>query len=120
MSATMNEIETLYKRGFDLRCEGRYAEARSALAAVLSREPTHLGAKHQIALIQGFEGEFDESLAALAELARQAPRNVDVLYDLGMTQMMLGMSDEACDNFHKILAIDPSNEKASKQVIYCP
>lgn len=120
MSTIMNEIDTLYRQGFDLRCDGRYAEARIALTSVLSKDPKHSGAKHQIALIQGFEGDFDGSLAALQSLSNEAPRDLDVLYDLAMTQMMLGLNDEACANFRRILAIDPTNDKASKQVIYCP
>jgi Flp pilus assembly protein TadD len=120
MSTTMNELDILYKRGFDLRCDGRYAEAKAVLTTVLAKDPTHQGAKHQIALIQGFEGDFEGSVEALSKLSVQAPRNLDVLYDLAMTQMMIGMSNEACANFRKMLAVDPHNEKASKQLIYCP
>jgi Flp pilus assembly protein TadD len=116
----MNELDILYKRGFDLRCEGRYAEAKSVLTALLAKDPAHRGARHQIALIQGFEGDFDGSVEALSKLSAQAPRDLDILYDLAMTQMMIGMSDEACANFRKMLVVDPRNEKASKQLIYCP
>lgn len=116
----MDEVEEIYRRGFDLRCEGRYAEAKAELQRVLQRNPSHLNAKHQLGLIQGFEGDFDGSLATLMALSVQAPKNVDVIYDLAMTQMMLGMYDEACANFKRILAIDPTNDKAQKQIVYCP
>jgi cytochrome c-type biogenesis protein CcmH/NrfG len=120
MSATTNNIEQLYQRGFDLRCEGRYGEARMALQSVLAKDPAHLNAKHQLALIQGFEGDFDGSVASLTALSAAAPRNLDILFDLAMTQMMIGMMDEACGNFRAMLKIEPGNDKASKQVIYCP
>jgi len=116
----MNELEAIYQRGFQLRCEGRYGEAKLELNQVLAQDPGHIDARHQIALILGFEGDFDGSLLSLTNLSAQAPSNLEVLYDLAMTQIMLGMSDEACANFRKILAIDPGHKKAGQQVIYCP
>jgi tetratricopeptide (TPR) repeat protein len=120
MSAITNNIDEVFRRGFDLRCEGRYGEAKLLFETVLRQSPNHLGARHQLALIMNFEGEFDESVAALEALVALAPRNLEYLYDLAMSQMMIGLSDEACGNFRRILALDPSNDKASKQVIYCP
>jgi tetratricopeptide (TPR) repeat protein len=120
MATTMNELESIYERGFQLRCEGRYGEAKAELTKILSAQPNHVNAKHQIALILGFEGDFDGSLLSLTNLAAQVPSNLEVLYDLAMTQIMLGMSDEACTNFKKILSIDPGHKKAAQQVVYCP
>lgn len=116
----MDELEATFQRGFDLRCEGRYAEAKIELQRVLAQDSSHIKARHQLGLIQGFEGDFDGSLATLAHLSQNAPRNVEVLYDLAMTQMMLGMYDEACGNFRKILTIDPGNDRATKQLAFCP
>lgn len=111
--------EELFENGFELRSCGKYAEAREVLAELLRRDPRHVGALHQIALIQGFEGDFDGSLAALDALATANPQNVDVRYDLAMTQMMLGMYEEACSNLKQILAAHPDHDKASQQVVYC-
>ena len=86
---------------------------------VLSMDPGHINAKHQQALIAGFLGDFDGSLAALENLSKSAPRNLDIIYDLAMTQMMLGLQDEACANFKKILTLDPSHQKAKQQSVYC-
>jgi len=113
------DIEQAYQQGFQLRCEGRYAEARQALQRVLAVNPAHINARHQMALIQGFEGDFDGSLAALAQLSAQAPTNLDVKYDLAMTQMMLGMYEEACALFQQILAVNPTHEKTLQQTMYC-
>jgi thioredoxin-like negative regulator of GroEL len=111
--------EELYNQAFQLRCNGQYAEAQSLLQRVLAKDPNHVNARHQMALILGFIGEFDESVAQLSRLSAQFPRNLPVRYDLAMTQMMLGMQDEACANFNAILAIDPTHEDALKQSIYC-
>lgn len=113
------DIDQAYQRGFQLRCDGRYAEARQELQKVLSVEPTHVNALHQMGLIQGFEGDFDGSLATLATLSTKYPTNLDVRYDLAMTQMMLGMYDEACGNFRFILSVNPAHEKALQQITYC-
>jgi tetratricopeptide (TPR) repeat protein len=113
------DIEQTYQQGFQLRCEGRYAEARDALSRVLQADPTHADARHQIGLIQGFEGDFDGSMATLEGLSRQFPNNLTVRYDLAMTQMMLGMYEEACANLRHILNINPTHEKALQQSTYC-
>jgi tetratricopeptide (TPR) repeat protein len=107
-----------YDMGFQLRCEGRYAEAKAAFQRVLARDAAHTDSLHQMALIRGFEGDFDGSLADLAALVNKFPNNLDVRYDLAMTQMMLGMYDEACANFRTVLERNPEH-KAKDQVIYC-
>ncbi|MER3496448.1 MAG: hypothetical protein C4320_06480 [Armatimonadota bacterium] len=111
--------EALYQKGFELRASGEYAQARAVLEQLLARSPGHVGAAHQLALIQGFEGDFDGSLASLEGLCAAHPSNLDVCYDLAMTQMMLGLYEEACTNLKRILQKNPAHEKASQQVIYC-
>lgn len=113
------DIAATYQRGFDLRCEGRYSEAKRELQTVLASEPGHVLARWQIALIQGFEGDFDGSLAALSILCEANPTQVEIRYDLAMTQMMLGMNDEACANFREVLRLDATYDKAKKQLVYC-
>jgi cytochrome c-type biogenesis protein CcmH/NrfG len=113
------DIEQTYQLGFQLRCDGKYAEAKQVFERLLSTNPGHLNSRHQIALIKGFEGDFDGSLADLQQLTAQAPANLNIRYDLAMTQMMLGMYEEACANFRYILSVDPAHEKANQQIIYC-
>lgn len=113
------EIEGIYQRGFELRCEGNYPEAKACFQQVLGMDAGHINARHQMALILGFEGDFDGSLASLEALSNQYPANLDVRYDFAMTQMMLGMYEEACANLKFILAKDPSHAKALQQVTYC-
>lgn len=112
-------VQEAYDRGFELRCEGRYGEAKLAFLQVISMDPEHLKSKWQLALIQGFEGDFDGSLESLKQLVALSPGNVDVLNDLGMTYMMLGYQDEACETFRQILAINPDHENAVRQSKYC-
>ena len=111
--------EELFNQAFQLRCNGQYAEAQSILQRILAKDPNHVNARHQMALILGFIGEFDESADQLARLSAQFPKNLQVRYDLAQTQMMLGMQDEACANFNAILAIDPTHEGALQQSAYC-
>jgi thioredoxin-like negative regulator of GroEL len=112
------EVQETYQKGFELRCEGRYSEAKVELNKVLAAEPRHLEARWQIGLIQGFEGDFDSSLNTLMALVAEAPQNVNIRYDLAMTEMMLGMNDEAATNFREILRLEPGHEKAQQQLTY--
>jgi tetratricopeptide (TPR) repeat protein len=113
------DTEALYQRAFTLRCDGNYADAKELLLQVLSKAPDHVNARHQMALIQGFEGDFDGSLASLEMLAKQYPQNLEVRFDFAMTQMMLGMYEEACSHMKFILSVDPNHAKAKQQIIYC-
>lgn len=111
--------DDLYNQAFQLRCNGQYAEAQSLLQRVLQMNPSHVNARHQMALILGFVGEFETSLTQLQALSTQYPSNQGVRYDLAMTQMMLGLQDEACANFRAILAVNPDHEEALRQSAYC-
>ena len=113
------DVQEAYERGFALRCEGRYGEAKMAFQQALAADPLHVKSLWQLALIQGFEGDFDGSLESLKRIKDKDPTNVDVINDLAMTYMMLGYSDEACAEFHAILALNPDHENAQRQIKFC-
>ena len=119
MTGVLNTDEQ-YQRAYELRCEGRYAEAKDILLAVLRTEPTHRDARWQMGLIKGFEGDFDGSLADLAALVAENPNVPKIRYDLAMTQMMLGSYDEAKANFSEVLRQQPDHEQAAIQLSYFP
>jgi tetratricopeptide (TPR) repeat protein len=112
------DIDSVYQRGYDLRCEGKYSQARVEFEKILAIDPKHCEARWQLGLIQGFEGDFDGSLVTLRTLAQENPTKVNVRNDLAMTMMMLGYIDEAGAEFREILRLDPEHENAKKQIIY--
>ena len=112
-------VEELYLQGFTHRCEGRYHDARRAFAELLARDPQHADSHWQMGLIQGFEGDFDASLITLQGIVDKHPQHVHARYDLAMTLTMLGMQEEACEQFRAILHIDPNHENAKRQLVYC-
>jgi tetratricopeptide (TPR) repeat protein len=111
--------EELFEKGFELRCDGRYREARLYLEQAIAAEPGHSKAQWQLALIKGFEGDFDGSLADLKRLTQSYPSNQEIINDLAMTYMMLGYTEEACREFHRLLAMNPNHENARRQIAYC-
>lgn len=113
------DIDLIYQKGFQLRCEGRYPEAQVELRKVLEAEPAHLDARHQMGLIEGFLGDFEGSCDTLQGLSDLHPENLAIRYDLAMTQMMLGMYEEACAQLRYILSVNPNNEAAARQASYC-
>lgn len=113
------DIEQTYQLAYQMRCDGRYGDAKQLLQRILAAQPNHVNSRHQMALILGFEGDFDGSLEALKGLNAQAPNNLDILFDLAMTEMMLGMYEEGCAKMQYILRMNPTHEKALQQVSYC-
>ena len=118
-STNLMDIDAIYQRGFEFRCSGAYGQAKVEFLKVIAVDPNHVKAQHQLGLIQGFEGDFDGSLEILNKLCLANPNDNEIRYDLAMTQMMLGMSDEACQNFKMILQNDPSHKNALQQSVYC-
>ncbi|HJP82339.1 MAG TPA: tetratricopeptide repeat protein [Fimbriimonadaceae bacterium] len=114
----MDENE-IYQKGFEYRCNGQYAEAKAEFNRLLASNPSHVKARMQVGLIQGFEGDFDGSMATLAALSAEVPHDLDVRYELAMTQLMLGDFDAGCANIRHILSVDPTHEKALQQSAYC-
>lgn len=90
-----------------------------AFQQALALDPSHIKSQWQMALIQGFEGDFDGSLEALKAVTARDPGNTEVRNDLAMTYMMLGYSEEACAEFHAILALNPDHENAQRQIKFC-
>jgi TolA-binding protein len=111
--------QAIYDQGFKDRCDGKYDEAKAAFKQVLAIEPSHSDAKWQLGLVQGFEGDFEGSLETLAGVVVSQPSHVNARCDLAMTMMMLGMTQEACAQFKEVLRLDPTNEKANQQIVYC-
>ncbi|MCH8273717.1 MAG: tetratricopeptide repeat protein [Armatimonadetes bacterium] len=116
---TSAAVEEQYEIGFAHRCKGEYDLASKALTQVLELDPSHMKARWQLALIKGFEGDFEGSLEGLRDVAQEAPDNTDVRYDYAMTLMMLGHSEDACQEFHEVLRLDPDHEKAKQQLTFC-
>jgi tetratricopeptide (TPR) repeat protein len=114
------DTEAIYQRGFDLRCDGRYADARAEFMKVLEAVPNHADTRWQIGLIQNYEGDFDGSLMTLGAVVRENPRHEGALYDMAMTEMMLGMYDEAKSHFTALLLVNPDHENALRQLAYFP
>ena len=55
--AQMMDTESIYQRGFELRCNGQYPEARTEFLRALEIDPSHADSRRQLGLIQGFEGD---------------------------------------------------------------
>ena len=96
-----------------------YREAKEHFTRELVADPSNCFARHQLALICGFEGDLNGSLLDLEALSNQYPSNLDLRYDFAMTQMLLGHFEDACSNLKAILAVDPHHTKALQQVTYC-
>ncbi|HOQ28394.1 MAG TPA: hypothetical protein PLH36_06615, partial [Armatimonadota bacterium] len=65
-----------------------------------------------------YSGLFDESIAEFERVREEAPDFLQARNNLGLTYAMLGMNDEAKAEFQFVLARDPNNEVALKNIVY--
>jgi len=110
--------DDLLQSAVSFKIDGRYDEAEELLTTILRAEPGHPRARREYALVLGFTGRFEESLDELKAVCAGDPDFLDARNDLGMTYAMLGMVDEAKAEFEAILELDPTNEKALRQIVY--
>ena len=114
----MSELDERLSKGVAHKIAGEYDAALAELEAALALGPDCAQARHELGLVLGFIGEFDRSVEELKRAADLAPTDVQILLDLGLTYAMVGMSDEAKATFEAVLAIDPGNKTAEKNLSY--
>ena len=114
------DAQELYEKGFQLRCEGAYGDAKDVFRQVLDLNLDHADTLWQLGLIKGFEGDFDGSIEALKAVVDEYPNHVGARFDYAMSLMMLGREAEACEQLREVLRQDPSHEKAKQQTVFCP
>ncbi|MEP0765710.1 MAG: tetratricopeptide repeat protein [Fimbriimonadia bacterium] len=107
-----------YDRAVRAKEEGRYSEAVTELEALLVEDPTNPDAHWQMGLVLCFMGDFDGSLAELQKAVDLDSGHIRARNDLAMTHMMLGNYEEAKSIFLTVLADDPGNEVATRQLVY--
>jgi len=107
-----------FERALGYKVDGRYDEASRELATYLRDHPGNAEAQHQLGLIYGFTGDFSASLSALRQAVEIAPDNTLIRNDLALTYTMLGMYDEAKEQFAAVLAKDHENQVALRNLTY--
>ena len=112
------EMDAPYARGDEHRINGQYDEASQIRDSILEADPGHVQARHEKALALCYSGLFDESIAEFERVREEAPDFLQARNNLGLTYAMLGMNDEAKAEFQFVLARDPNNEVALKNIVY--
>lgn len=116
--ALSRTVEEHFHRGVSFKIDGNYADAERELKEVLTEEPGHAAARHQLGLVYGFICLFDESLEELRQAVGLDPANLAARNDLALTYTMLGMTDEAKIEFETVLEMDPSDAVALRNIVY--
>ena len=114
----MSPVEEQYDRGVEYKVAGQYEEAIAEFQAVLSADPEHAPAHRQLGLVYGFLGLFDESIQELLASVELNGHDLEARNDLALTYAMIGMTDEAKSQFEIVLAADPENAIAKRNMTY--
>jgi YaiO family outer membrane protein len=95
-----------------LSWEGRYAEARTELEAVLTESPTHGDALPASINVELWSGHPERAEALARRGLRQRPADPNYLLARARALVALKRSKEARDVLERLLAIEPRNEQA--------
>ena len=93
---------------------GKFAEARTALAAARKTSPNSLLVTYTQALLDFREKKFKSALDALQQVLRAVPEHMPSLLLMGSVQMALGSDQQAEQYLQKFLGGNPNNLYASK------
>ncbi len=107
-----------FERAVELRINGQYDEAMALLKDLLAELPTHAGVNHELGMIHSFKADMDESIHFLEHAVRLDPKNVKYMVEAGKNHAMFGNDDRARKIFEYVLAIDPANDDAKKNLSY--
>jgi tetratricopeptide (TPR) repeat protein len=112
------EIATLLTQADKSRLSGDYEGAIPLYQKILDRAADHLAASIGLAHCYLNTGLFDESLEWFKRAGQEHPTDAKVLIDLAKAYLMLGFFDEGKQTLLDVLAIDPDNEEAKRQLSY--
>jgi Flp pilus assembly protein TadD len=106
-SAAHNDLAYIYGK------QGKYdlmeAEAKSAV----DYAPENSAARYNLAVLYLNTGRLEEAMAQYRAIAQATPRESSNAYNqLGIIYAEKGDLQQAIENWHKALAVDPSNERA--------
>ena len=107
-----------FQRAVELRINGQYDEAMALLTALHAELPSDAAVHHELGLIHSFKADMDESIHFLEQAVRLDPKNVKYMVEAGKNHAMFGNDDRARKIFEYILAIDPANEDAKKNLSF--
>ena len=112
------KIDSILEQAEIFRLSGNYEPAIPLYKQILEQVADHHGATLGLAHCYLNTGLFDESLEHFKKAAEICPHDIKTLMDLAKAYLMLGHFDEGKETFLQVLAIDPDNEEAKKQLSY--
>jgi tetratricopeptide (TPR) repeat protein len=93
--------------------EGDEEAAKAIFDRVLEKDPSHIRALYNSALIDLHQGNAEAALPHFLEVAEAVPSDAEAAYHVGQCMMQLQRFDEALIWFERALAIDPTLRSAS-------
>jgi protein O-GlcNAc transferase len=105
MSSAIGDVQ----HAFSLHRQGRLAEAESAYAALLARQPKHFDALHLFGMLRMQQGRPDEALRLGKSAARLRADAPEALVLCAVALGALGRRDEALAKYDRLVELRPSD-----------
>ncbi len=97
------------QNAFSLHRQGRLAEAESAYAALLARQPKHFDALHLFGMLRMQQGRPDEALRLGKSAARLRADAPEALVLCAVALSALGRRDEALAKYDRLIELRPAD-----------
>jgi protein O-GlcNAc transferase len=95
---------------------GHLAEAEAILRRIVTIEPTHARAWHQLGQVMKDARRWQAALPALCEAVRLDPHSAEARFDLGLACMENGDQDEALAQWARVVELQPDHAEAYAQI----
>jgi len=97
----MADISALLREAVNQKQRGQFGAAAALLGEVLTLEPDHAEAHHQLGVAYVFTERYEEGLEELRRAVALRPSSRKFLSELGKTYAMLGEYEEAIVTFER-------------------
>jgi tetratricopeptide (TPR) repeat protein len=103
-----------FARANGLRDQRLYAEAETAYRETLEANPSHTGARNNLAILLAMRGDTAGAAQQFEELLRSDPNDATAHFNLGAMLAKQGRFDEAIARFEQALALQPDYAAAQR------
>jgi tetratricopeptide (TPR) repeat protein/transglutaminase-like putative cysteine protease len=115
------DIDETFRRGNEALQSRNAMQAEKFFEMVIAREPKYKGAHLNLGVALGSQNKFTEAMTEFSKEEEISPQETRTYIVAASLASMMGRKDQAIEQFHKLLHVDPENHDAAlrlSQLLY--
>jgi predicted O-linked N-acetylglucosamine transferase (SPINDLY family) len=105
----MPAADDLFREAATLHRQGRLDDSARLYSEVLDRDPAHVDALHDLAMLRLQQGRYGDAIPLCARALQIVPDSIAALYNGGLALHLAGRTHEALEYFDEVLRLVPDH-----------